>query len=128
MFERQLLNMADREIATDKAPNEANAAEDLLPGRIRTLIKDNLLDEANQIVTRLLRTRMNSGDTELAAVNLLLQHYRMLIARQPPLSHVDTVPLHPNGHLYECFDRFIDLMAQQNKQISEMSVIISELI
>lgn len=76
----------------------------------------------------LLRFRIAEGDGGLEAVGLLLQHYRILISRQLPLSQIETIPLHPNGHLYECFDHFIDLVGRQNKQIEEMSAIISELI
>jgi hypothetical protein len=128
VLERQLLEWAESEQATDTSLNATVVLDDQIPDGMRTLIRSNLLDDANQVVLTLLRARIASGDTDLAAVELLLQHYRLLIARHPPLSHIETMPLHPNGHLYECFDRFIDLIGQQSRQIGEMSLIISELI
>jgi hypothetical protein len=123
-----LLDWTDREQTTDAQPNAQQTRNDQVPDEIRSLIRENLLDEATRVAMALLHSRIADGDSALADVGLLLQHFYMLIARQPPLSHIDTVQLHPNGHLYECFDRFVDLISQQNKQIGEMSIIISELI
>jgi hypothetical protein len=123
-----LPDWTDREQATDAQPNAHQTLNDQVLNDIRSLIRDNLLDEATRVAMALLQSRIVDGDNALADVGLLLQHFHMLIARQPPLSHIDTLQLHPNGHLYECFDRFVDLIAQQNKQIGEMSTIISELV
>lgn len=128
MLERLILEWAESDDATDRAGKVATTWDSSVRAEIRDLIKNNLLEDANRIVMELLRSRIQAGDDELEAVMLLLQHFRVIIARQPPLSHLESIPLHPNGALYECFDQFIDLIGRQNKQIGEMSAIIAELI
>jgi len=95
---------------------------------VRRLIRDHRLDEANRIVARLLDRRIADGDSDLGAASMLLQHYDIILSRQPPLSHIGAVPLRPNESLYACFDQFIDLIRQQQNQVSELQAIIAELI
>ncbi len=95
---------------------------------VRGLIRDHRLDVANRIVAGLLDQRIADGDSALGAVSMLLQHYDIILSRQPPLSHIGAVPLRPNESLYACFDKFIDLIRQQQNQVSELQAIIAELI
>lgn len=95
---------------------------------VRTLIRGHRLDAANRVVMTLLDQRIAAGDGELYAAAMLLQHYYVVLSRQPPLSHVGTLPLRPNDRLYACFDQFIDLIRQQQSQVSELQAIIAELL
>lgn len=96
--------------------------------QLRTFIRNHDLDRANRVVMTLLEHRIAAGDSELHAATMLLQHYHVILSRQPPLSHIGTLPLRPNDCLYACFDQFINLIRQQQGQVSELQAIIAELI
>jgi hypothetical protein len=108
---------------SQSSQQDRNVQED-----VRTLIRDHRVDAANGLVMTLLDQRIAAGDTDLRAASLLLQHYEIMLSRIPPLSHVGAIPLRPNDYLYACFDQFIDLIRQQQNQISELQAIIAELI
>ncbi len=95
---------------------------------VQALIRNNRLDEANRVVLNLLQQRIDTDDKQLSAASMLLQHYEIVLSRQPPLSHIGARPLRPNDSLYACFDQFIELIRRQQSQISELQAIIAELI
>ena len=96
--------------------------------RVRLLIQDHLLEDAHEAVAALLDHRIATGDADLRAASLLLQHYQTVLSRLPPLAHVGSVTLRPSDQLYNCFDQFVDLLRQQNQQIAELQAIIAELL
>lgn len=95
---------------------------------VRALIRSHLIDDAQRHVCSLLDRRIQGGDRQLQAVALLLQHYYTILSMQPPLSHIGPVPLQPDERLYACFDQFLDLLRRQDSQISELQMMISELV
>jgi hypothetical protein len=113
---------------TETKSTKIEAGESAARDGIRTLIRDHRLDEAYRVVMTLLEQRIAAGDSELGAASLLLQHYDIILSRQPPLSHIGALPLRPSDRLYACFDQFIDLIRQQQSQVSELQAIIAELI
>jgi hypothetical protein len=113
---------------TPPATNDSNLSEHTVKDEVRSLIREHRLDEANRVVLTMLDERIAAGDGELSAASMLLQHYDVVLSRQPPLSHIGAMPLRPNDRLYACFDQFIDLIRQQQSQVSELQAIIAELI
>ena len=93
---------------------------------MRTMIRDHRLDEANRIAATLLDQRIADGDSDLSAASMLLQHYDTILSWLPPLSHIGVMPLRPNDRLYACFDQLINLIRQQQSQVSELQAIIGE--
>ncbi len=111
----------------------ANALKDSLssPSPHRQLIEhfaDGRLEPACEMVMELLTKRISSGDVDLIAAKLLLEACVSLISTMPPLSHVSTLPLRPDDRLYSFFDQFLSLLRQQEIQMQQLQMMISELI
>jgi hypothetical protein len=96
--------------------------------RVRSLIVDQSLDEANEAIIDLLDQRIAGGDQALHAVRILLQHYIEIVVNLEPMAHLGCAPLRPDDRLVEAFAQIIDLMHGQNQQLNELQALASDLI
>jgi hypothetical protein len=92
----------------------------------QALIANNQLHEASKIVSTILDKMIDDGAHGLRPVRLLLQRYENMIANLPPLAHLGTAPLQPNDMMYSCFDQFLMLIHQQQRQVQELQTMLAE--
>ena len=96
--------------------------------RVRSLVVDQNLNEANAMVLGLLEQRIADGDHALHAARILLYHYIDIISNLEPMAHLGCAPLRPDDRLVAAFSRIIDLMHAQNQQLSELQELASDLL
>ena len=96
--------------------------------RVRSLVVNQDLDEANGVVLDLIDRRIADGDQAMHAVRILLRHYIEIVVNMEPMAHLGCAPLRPDDRLVQAFSQIIDLMHGQNQQLNELQQLAADLV